>query len=69
MYGLANFFVQLTVNIGSTRGKSAFVSLVAQIGVVWSFLADFVILGNSIQDMQIIGALIIVVFNLSAILI
>ena len=68
-YALSNFFVQLFFNIGSTRGKSAFVSLVAQIGVVWSFLADFIILGNPIQSMQIVGALIIVVFNVFAILI
>ena len=51
MYAASNFFVQLFFNIGSTRGKSAFVSLIAQIGVVWSFLADFIILGNPVQYM------------------
>lgn len=66
-YALSNFFVQLSFNIGSTRGKSAFVALIMQIGVVWSFLADFVVLGNPIQAMQIVGALIIVVFNITAI--
>jgi len=48
MYAASNFFVQLFFNIGSTRGKSAFVALVAQIGVVWSFMADFVVLGNPV---------------------
>lgn len=50
-YAVSNFFVQLSFNIGSTRGKSAFVALIMQIGVVWSFLADFVVLGNAIEGM------------------
>lgn len=43
-YCAFNFFVQLTFNIGSTRGKSSFVSLIMQIGVVWGFTADSLIL-------------------------
>ena len=66
-YAISNFFVQLSFNIGSTRGKSAYVALIMQIGVVWSFLADFVVLGNSIEMMQVVGALIIVIFNITAI--
>lgn len=69
MYAAANFLVQFSFNIGSTRGKSAFVSLIAQIGVVWSFLADTFIVGTSTQPMQILGALIIVGFNVTAVLI
>ena len=67
-YSLSNFFVQITFNIGSTRGNSGFVALIQQIGVVWCFLADFVVLGNSIELMQIFGAIVIVLFNILAIL-
>ena len=68
IYAAANFFVQLSFNIGSTRGNSGFVALIMQFGVVWSFLADFMVLGNVIEGMQIIGALTIVLFNIAAIL-
>jgi len=41
--------------------------LVSQVGVVWSFVADFLVLGTPVARLQVIGAATIVIFNVLAV--
>lgn len=67
-YCAANFFVQVSINYASQREKSAFIALMVQFGVVWSFLADFFVLNNPVQGKQVIGVCVIIFFNFTAVL-
>lgn len=58
----------MSYNIGSTKGyNSSFVALILQFGVVWSFFADLLFFGNVVDGMQMLGAVIIIVFNVVSI--
>lgn len=44
-------------------------ALISQIGVVWSFLADFIVLKSPIVGLQVLGAGIIIVLNIAAVMV
>ena len=53
--------------IAAQYESSAFISLVAQFQIVWAFIADLAIFHEPFILFEIIGALIVFTFNLTAI--
>ena len=47
--------------------SATFLALISQIGVVYGFISDVYVLKLPIQDMELVGALIVLTFNIIAI--